>query len=698
MSKAAKKRDCPAVGHSISAAECGSNRVSHYACPAECPYLPFSPANYSQLLELEDKLNPQTMDQLLARAENRPALERALEKARFSPNAHALHACYEWNAFFARGADGRTFAERWADSPTSGLKNDELVLLRAQMQTRVALLEIRRVLDGEQVEAVDLLTPGGPTLRLHDRSLASMAVRFATALAWLYPLPHYWRLSGTAILLPEFGGFEPAEIVTEIVSHLGGPVTEPEMRRWLAENFVRFDESLAAVSRMRRMQMFAGLDAKWGKAVYELQAPFAECVERLEDVFDVQPDSLTPEERKEGFAEARVWTSETPDSKQMAPPGAQTVLGRVLLGQAHWRLEAFGAERLAKLRGQFETQMGDRVRFTGERLDDLGAAMAAKEPSVDKSLVPPRLLEQPEQMLITSSRVLAPPPGVPLAATEAEFRRAAERAFLDDQIPALDNRTPREAARDPALRPRLIRLLKQRVRTHDEHNLETGGNDDINWMLRELGADEISFDPPPLRPPRPRISPTKAETDWEDEWGPAASNLPPAPRLTGGPLSFEEASRRIAEGMDAFATAAEAADELEAMGLTILGDADDLSLDYFDDEEFGFVVPFILQAALALIQPGFSAPATDYDSLERAFKSNMEKLLRHFELEKPDAEGMLSFLADSPQPNLMSVLSAQFLNSAMNAPKKLRPKLQAQPFMLALIKAVVGELDRALRQ
>ncbi len=95
-------------------------------------------------------------------------------------------------------------------------------------------------------------------------------------------------------------------------------------------------------------------------------------------------------------------------------------------------------------------------------------------------------------------------------------------------IPALDNRTPREAERDPALRPKLVQLMKQRVRNHDERNLQTGRllrsatkTDDINWLLNELELTEITFDPPPWRPP-----PAPSVDDEAD--------LPELPALDGG--------------------------------------------------------------------------------------------------------------------------------------------------------------------
>ncbi len=693
MSKASKKRPCPAVGHEISSAECGENRVSRYACPANCPYLPFAPANYSELLDLEKKVDDGSMAWLLKEAASQPALERAIQKASFNPNAHAGHAFYEWKLFYERDADGRTCAERWERSATSGLKNDERVLLRAKMQTRTALIEIHRVIDSEQIEAVDLLAPGAPTLLLHDRSLTSIAVRFATALVWIYPLPHYWRLSGTAVLFPDVAQFDPREIVTEIVGHLGGPLAESEMRVWLAENFAKFDESLHATSRLRRMQMFAGMDAKFGKAVYELQAPFAQSRERLEESRDVEPDDLSANERDEGFAEAFIWFSAVSKIKQLLSAGGRATLGRVLLGQSHWRLEAMGGENLAKLRQQFEAQLGSLVRFTGERLDDLAASMAAKEPPADKSLVPPRLLENPEQIQFASSYVPAQPPGVKKEQLEAEIYRNAERQFLEDHIPALDNRTPREAARDPALRPRLIRLLKQRVRQNDERNLYEGRNDDINWLLRELGADEILFDPPPQRPPPRQVQ--DEEDLGRDEMFNEDLDLPPAPMLPKEPLSLEDASERLEDAMNAFASAAEALAFLITADATILDDADEITMDLLTEDEFSIATVFVVQAVLSLSPPEHRPPATSYESLEQAFRSNMKELDQC--IAQNAAEPFRAWIGKGPQPNLMLLLSAEILRLGATGPKELRLHPDVQPIMMALVKAVIKVMDDALR-
>jgi hypothetical protein len=688
------------LGRDISPAECGGQRQSRLACPENCPHNPFGPANYSQLLEIEERLDRKTMEALVAVGPDGASIRRDLARAE-RQGAHAIHALFAWNLFFATGADQTTFAKRWEQSGLTELKNDERVLLRGKIQMRIALLEIHRVFDGGRVEAVDLLSPDQVPMIFQDRSMAATAARFSTLLFWIFPLPHYWRLSGTATAIPDVPDFSASEIVRETVRHLGGPLTEPEMRRWLAEHFVEFDNALRTIARLRRRLMFAGMDAKFGKAVYDLSASFLECRERLDALPEVKPDDLSETEEDEGFAEARVWFDHPQERNQLALPGGKPVLGRILLGQSSWRLETLGSDKLSRLRRQFEKHLGDGVRFSRERVDDLGAQMddSGADAVLDETLAPPRLLENPEKILMASSRLPALPPGVSPEEAENQWMRAAERAFLDENVPALSGRTPREAARDPALRPKLVRLMKQRVRRHDERNLETGRTEDINWLLRELNLQELIFDAPPWRPPTAtRLAASSAglsePLDVEESYGVDLSNRPPPP-LPDVPLDLEEAIERLHDRLQLFDTAAEAEEELLASGATILDDAEELTLDLLTEEDFCIAIPFLLQAWFALVPPGCRAPEINFANLEKTFASNLRQIEACTRAGTP--KKLESFFLSGSQPGLMLALMGGFLEAAQTVPKEFRPAPVTQPVILALLKSVLEELNEALR-
>ncbi len=710
MSKVSKLRACPAAGREMTPAECGEGRGSRFACPPECGFNPFSPANYDELLRLEEKVDELALQWLERHSPDRAALERDLWQAS-SPGAslHALHATIVWRIYFEKDAGGMTCAQRWEEAGFPGLKNDARVLMRAKMNIRMALIEVRQVFDKERTEVVDLLCAQPRPSIVTDRGLASIAARFATAVTWVYSLPHFDRLFGSAIVLRQIPGFEPREVVEEIVRHLGGPLEEAGMRLWLAEHLTHFDQTLSAVGLERQRRMFEGIDARFGKAVYELRSPFAECRERLDGSPDVDEDEPEDNERSEGFAEARVWFGGEGDSES-APEGliSRPVLGRVLMGQAYWRLEAMGGKRLAALRRRYEALMGKRVRFAGERQDDLGMGLMDKQPRADLRMVPPRLLENTEMISLGSSRVLVHLGDRSPEEIEKELRAANDRAFLDTAVPALGGKTPREAARDPKLRPKLVRLMKERVRSADECNLKTGSNDDVNWMLIALGLVEIFFDPPPAgRVPRYGAMEEFLDEDDEDEAEfedidehialPMDAALPPAPRLPRRPFTEDEVCERLGALFGAEGAEIEKAMEaLEAGGCTLLDDVDVVTEGLVDDRGFSLLAGLLVPTWCVFAPPGTRGPNLSRAVLREAIEREAEQVLDTAGLKSPAA--LDDFFNRSPQPELARAMVSLVITWGESMPRKARPSREQRAIVSAVLRAVIAELDRAHRR
>ncbi|HXA45431.1 MAG TPA: hypothetical protein VNZ25_08000, partial [Candidatus Angelobacter sp.] len=157
MSKASKQRSCPALGRNITPGDCGEQRQSSIACPADCPHNPFAPVNYSRLLEIEERLDAKTLERFSAQAPAPGPMENEFNRANLR-SLHGHHAFFVWQLFFATDANNTTFARHWEQAGWTELKNDERVLLRAKMRMRIVLIEIQRVLPNGRVEAVDLLS------------------------------------------------------------------------------------------------------------------------------------------------------------------------------------------------------------------------------------------------------------------------------------------------------------------------------------------------------------------------------------------------------------------------------------------------------------------------------------------------------------------------------------------------------------
>ncbi len=159
MSKSKKHlRACPALGRDITSAECGGGRGSAYACPVECPFFPFTPANYEQHGEIESRLISKTYERaakLMSPAER----ERMLDEIEDQEGDEVLanHSRFAWLYHCERDAEGRTFGERWLADRMSGLSNDERVLLAGMNESRPVVFKVERILDAQMVEGVDLL-------------------------------------------------------------------------------------------------------------------------------------------------------------------------------------------------------------------------------------------------------------------------------------------------------------------------------------------------------------------------------------------------------------------------------------------------------------------------------------------------------------------------------------------------------------
>ena len=148
--------------------------------------------------------------------------------------------------------------------------------------------------------------------------------------------------------------------------------------------------------------------------------------------------------------------------------------------------------------------------------------------------------------------------------------------LADHPQPELDGKTPREAAADPVLRPRLMRLLKEFIRSGDRLRRTVGMDIDSNLLLGELRLEELILPPPPLG----FLDEEQAELDDQIPLDP----LPPQEMLDGGELEdrlqaatgdealWNRLEIRLADVLDAFNDLPDKlnANELEVLQSTVL--------------------------------------------------------------------------------------------------------------------------------
>jgi hypothetical protein len=650
MGQSKKKRMCPALGREIASAECGAGRNTRLACPPACPHNPFSPDNYAQALAIEDGLTPKVLRRLAAELGSAypvPAGRTPEDPDFFVRSIQAR--------FFDRDVTGRTFAERWQAAGYTGLTNDERVIFDGQRQMHLMLLELHRI-EPEQCEAQDRLDPAAAPLLILDRSLAGLAVRFASLLVWAYPQPQYWRLHGVASVIPECPGLEPEEVVRAVVRHLGGPVDMPALREWLQANFALMHRALGALAEGFRQRAFERMAVSSHSAVYRLRTPAAELARRFAALPALVPEPLPAKERKEGYTQGWVWLDGTADTKLDGFAGVPT-LGNLALGPEHLCLKGGMGQRFTQLRAAFERAFGQDVELVGERTDDVARQFAQKHPPQgDPALVPPELLALAPQYAMNVSLVRLPVQGVSdPGALELQMARNMVSTYADQPVPALDGRTPREAARDPLLRPRLVTLMKRLVRQHDETCQRLGEQVDINGLLRALGLTELDFPPPPITP-LPDEDMEEAFDEAQEDFAPDLEDdvRSPAPPLPAAPLTDEEINARIEHVLDVLPDPIDMIDECDADSEGLIDYAEAFAEGWHEQERQTLLMS-VATVWYLFFPPEYEPPPLDLDLLDEAVTKNLDRL---HALDDTTKTSVTTLLHSAAQPAVFTTVAS----------------------------------------
>ena len=537
------KRDCPALGEQITSLRCGQERGSRLACPPTCPSNPFNTHNRDLLLKIEKRV--------LQKIRLRYALEAGYEaEARLRRESDRLGRnpfLSEWASlrvfFRERDANGLTLPQRWEAADWSGLNNDEQVLLQAMSGTRLTLFEAHRQIDDLTLEGIDLLEGDETPIRLVHEPMARYWIRFGIYICWTYQAPGYRSLMAEALEVADIGQFDPITLLTAVVRHLGGPSPLTSAREWITDHLPEVIKSVRAAGDAITGEMEAGHHQWSGQAYYSWIRPdHAESQKQLRQQLRLAPDfgesRVSDEERAEGWHEC--WDGLlrlTAESHVMEPdptpdqtwPRGEVMTGRVLLRSTGGMLEADSEAHFALLKRRFDSLSAGLMSFDYDDVDESDESDESDElewserpePSEeaprmghDPALVPPELLGQTVKTAGTTMRVPIPEPSFMDRTTYLLDQHFF--AWPDIPLPALQNMSPRQASADPVLRPRLVAVVKRLVCQLDAECVDAEFVYDVNWLLQDLGLEEIIFDPPYVE-----IMGSGADADsWDDACDP----------------------------------------------------------------------------------------------------------------------------------------------------------------------------------
>jgi hypothetical protein len=158
-------------------------------------------------------------------------------------------------------------------------------------------------------------------------------------------------------------------------------------------------------------------------------------------------------------------------------------LGRLRLFGDTLEVTAFGSQKFRFARKMIEKYLGACITFQAETENDLREDLRR------------RLKEKEQRIEFDMDGRMDGKDEVPpevRAEILNKFHEQHYRQFLDTPVPMLENKTPRQAAKNKSFRPKLIDLMKLHIHGIEKRNQEDPFLClDIDWVLDELGLEEL---------------------------------------------------------------------------------------------------------------------------------------------------------------------------------------------------------------
>ena len=263
--------------------------------------------------------------------------------------------------------------------------------------------------------------------------------------------------------------------------------------------------------------------------------------------------------------------------------------------------------------------------------------------------------------------------------------RRQHEAWLDEAVPALDGRTPRQAAADPVLRRRLVSLLKARIRTADRVQRTNGKGEDPSFLVRALGLSEID-----VPPPAGLYDAQSSDPEEED----TRTLLPFLPR---SPLTLKQIEARLSAVMQAYPEAKNVLDAFDE-DAPELCDWLDAVTESLDDALMDIMMVTAAQAWFMFFPPGCRPGTPDVQRLSQELQFTMERIEAVAQVD--DERGFNACVSSTRQPELSAMLQSMAYHMLESGtPDALEQDGGGKIVLISLVlRCLIDELDRTVRE
>ena len=261
------------------------------------------------------------------------------------------------------------------------------------------------------------------------------------------------------------------------------------IKEYLSENFGSFYKSTFELAHEKQMAMLNNMDMHQCKAFYTIDI---NKFDEVKSILDKYPDFETRDRHRDELdlpgTYYYTWLrrGESKELEKEMSPAFQHEnesegvggIGNVSLYPKGFLIDTFSKQKYAFAKKIVDKYFGELVTLKNEEVIDMAKQMAErmKEGREDERLS----VEEADNVPLEIQQRL-----------RKDFYKKQYEKFLNEEIPALDGVTPRQAAEDPEMRPKLLELMKEHLKGIERQNQDHNLGLDITWVLDELRLSEL---------------------------------------------------------------------------------------------------------------------------------------------------------------------------------------------------------------
>ncbi|MFT4638708.1 MAG: hypothetical protein ACI8T1_002031 [Verrucomicrobiales bacterium] len=506
---------CPALEAPLCSRCCGTGRGVSIDCTIDCTANPFGKTGYQRFQEMDSALTTKLFKAMAQDGYDYPQM--LSESKRFmlihqddDPMATGSFAVIQDWVFHQRDANGQTRLQRWEAEGWPGFSNDEQQLLRMRQETQLTLVELLNVEGDHMTRVKDLLDPDGKEHTIFDYSLVRQFTPYQVLFAHVTPLRHFSRIeANTATVDPSHA----ADLIA-FICEKSGATDATAQKSWLRLHAPEVAEENMRLMKAARERIVSSIDLTASTTVYQSDRDPATWADFLEDhaEFEEEPD-YDEEDAMEALYgpvhycfhwQRQAGATNSPRTSAMRMrvrgPGDQVqVLASVYVYQNHVGLSGVDRNLMIWLLDRWSSEIAPGLVVESEGVRDLKTS--SKSPEIQatvpsrQSQSPLTLLDDPDDSEVDDEPWEMEDDGVPAdaAAIMKDHEEEHFRRLIDDAIPALQGKTPREASKssDPQLQQIFEQWAKSMIHSQSRKTAQHGYIPDLFWFYRELNLEHL---------------------------------------------------------------------------------------------------------------------------------------------------------------------------------------------------------------